>query len=114
MTDSDSILSYSPTERPGISNLLLILSSLSTSEPIRTPSEMAEELNQISPGGSKVLKEALKEKVIEELKPIREKFHQLKEDRSFLEGIEKKGREKARLKAAENLEQIKRLVGLLR
>lgn len=110
VTDSTKELSFSPIERPGISNLLLILSSLSSSN--ETPEEIASRLNEEFGGGSKVLKEVLTERIEEELKPIREKIEMLKKDRGYLEELEKKGRDKAREKASVNLDQVKRLVGL--
>ncbi|KAK6610753.1 tryptophanyl-tRNA synthetase [Botrytis cinerea] len=43
LTDSQNAVSYSPSERPGVSNLLTLWSSFDTQNPKRTPAQIAEE-----------------------------------------------------------------------
>ena len=59
------------------------------------------------------VKKKLSEALIEVISPIGKKIIQLMEDKVYLEGILKKGKEKASIKSEENLKKIREIIGLL-
>ena len=59
------------------------------------------------------LKERLSEVLIETICPVGKKLKELTSDKTYLEEVLKKGREKALKKAEENLKKIREIVGLL-
>ena len=59
------------------------------------------------------LKERLSEVLIETICPVGKKLKELTSDKTYLEEVLKKGKEKASKKAEENLKKIREIVGLL-
>ncbi|KAK0540476.1 Tryptophan--tRNA ligase, mitochondrial [Tilletia horrida] len=128
VTDAEPTLSYDPETRPAVSNLLLILATLrsrqqqrhqrATSSPITavTPEQVAEELNaQVASGSGSgsaaTLKAAVTEAVIESLAPIQRELVRLQADRGYLIEVERKGRDKARERAARTIEEVRKVIG---
>ena len=103
-TDFTSMVTYEPDKRPGVSNLVL-LQSLITQKSIEQCVQDAAHLNT---GQYKLV---LGEQLAEYLKPIRLKAEDLQEDRAHLESILKKGSDKARVIAAQTLNEISQLLG---
>lgn len=114
VTDSQPTISFDHELRPGVSNLLSILSASDKSQ--KTPQEWAIELNQrasASGGASgRVLKEAVTDAVISVVRPIREEFQRLQADPGHLLALEIMGKEKAQERALKTMQQVRRLVGL--
>ncbi|PWN37416.1 tryptophanyl-tRNA synthetase [Meira miltonrushii] len=112
ITDTEPTISFDPKVRPGVSNLLSILSALDT---IRSPQEWADELNQragAEGGAGRILKEAVTDTVISAIRPIREEYQRLQKDPGHLLAMEQLGKEKAQERAAKIMHQVRRLVGL--
>jgi len=59
------------------------------------------------------LKNELSEALIEIICPIGKKIQKLLDDKVYLEGVLRKGQEKAQIKSEENLKKIREIVGLL-
>lgn len=107
---TDSIqgqLTFDPTNRPGVSNLINIIAGVQN----KTISETVEDLSWIT--NHKQLKDHVTELVVEEFKDKKALYDQLISDKAHLDRIAAKGTEKARQIALDNLEQIKRKIGLL-
>ena len=97
VTDSEREIRYDPERKPGVSNLLEIM-SVATGEPI-------EALEQRFQGaGYGDLKEAVGESVVELLAPIRERFVALRADERELQRLLAVGADKARRAAEPTLE----------
>ncbi|KAH7144662.1 hypothetical protein B0J13DRAFT_49150 [Dactylonectria estremocensis] len=108
LTDSISGVSYDISNRPGISNLLDILTIFDTQG--RGPEELADAYRDISP---KQLKEMVADAVITGLDGIRDRYLELlaKGD-AYLDMIEAEGARKARANAEETMQSVRAAVGL--
>lgn len=103
-TDSDPTLSLDEN-RPEVFNLLSIYQVLSGKE------KEAVEAN-FEGKGAAALKKELTELLVEELKPIREKYNELASNPSLVDGVLQKGRERAEPIAKQTLAIAKQRVGL--
>lgn len=110
VTDEDVSLSYDPFTRPGVSNLLLILSALRAGS--GGPALEAQRLNDLG-GGAGRLKKAVEEAVIETLLPIQERMKKYAAEPAYLASVEAKGREKARQRAMPTMDAVRKLVGFM-
>jgi tryptophanyl-tRNA synthetase len=113
VTDGEPMLSFDPEKRPGVSNLLSIMAGLQSMRGTPTdPQEIADMLNRDQGGKGSALKAAVSDTVIQSIRPIREELQRIKVDGGYLDQVEKIGREKARAKAAETMDRVRRIVGL--
>ena len=107
VTDSGREVRYDPQEKPGVSNLLEIM-TVATGEPI-------DALEQRFDGaGYGEFKEAVGEAVIELLTPIRERFEALRADERELQRLLAVGAEKARRTSEPTLEAIYDRMGFVK
>jgi tryptophanyl-tRNA synthetase len=104
VTDSEREVRYDPAEKPGVSNLLEIM-SVATGEPIDALAA------RFASAGYGDLKEAVGESVVELLTPIRERFDQLRADERELQHLLAVGAEKARRASEPTLEQMYERMG---
>ncbi len=104
VTDSEREVRYDPAEKPGVSNLLEIM-SVATGEPIDALA------TRFASAGYGDLKEAVGESVVELLTPIRERFEQLRADERELQHLLAVGAEKARRASEPTLEQMYERMG---
>jgi tryptophanyl-tRNA synthetase len=107
VTDSEREIRYDPGAKPGVSNLLEIM-SVATGEPIAA----LEQRFQGSGYGD--LKEAVGESVVDLLTPIRERFEALRADERELQRLLAVGAEKARRTSEPTLEVIYDRMGFVR
>ncbi len=107
VTDSERDVRYDPQEKPGISNLLEIM-SVATGEPI----EALE--RRFASAGYGELKDAVGESVVELLTPIRERFEALRADERELQRLLAVGAEKARRASEPTLELMYDRMGFVR
>lgn len=107
VTDSEREVRYDPQEKPGISNLLEIM-SVATGEPI----EALE--RRFASAGYGELKDAVGESVVELLTPIRERFEALRADERELQRLLGVGAEKARRASEPTLELMYDRMGFVR
>nr|WP_247708108.1 tryptophan--tRNA ligase [Streptomyces sp. C3-3] len=106
VTDTDTVIRFDAEKKPGVSNLLSILSTLSGS-----PVEDLERSYESKGYGA--LKTDLAEAMMEFVTPFRARTQQYLDDPETLDAILAKGAEKARAVAAETLAQTYDRMGLL-
>jgi tryptophanyl-tRNA synthetase len=104
VTDSDGVVSYDRENKPGISNLLDILSAC-TGTPVET---LAGQYSQYGP-----LKKDTGDAVIALVEPIRARYHELMADPAELTRLLSIGNQRAREVAARTLDRAHRAIGLL-
>lgn len=106
VTDCDAFVAYDEVNKPGVSNLLTIFSSV-TGRPIE------DIVKDFEGKGYAELKPAVGEAVVEKLRPIREKYLEYMKNKDYLMQIAKSGAEKAHLIARRTLSKVYRKVGLV-
>lgn len=104
VTDSDGVVAYDRANKPGVSNLLDILSAATG-----TPAEqLAESYSQYGP-----LKKDAGDAVIALVDPIRARYLDLMNDKGELARLIKIGNQRAREVAAQTLDRAHRAIGLM-
>jgi tryptophanyl-tRNA synthetase len=103
VTDSESEVRYHREEKPGVSNLLEILSAC-TGE---TPEALAQRYTQYGP-----LKTDTGEAVVELLRPIQARYDELMADPGELQSLLRKGAGKARTVASATLARAQAAIGI--
>ncbi len=104
VTDSDNLVKYDPENKPGISNLLTIMSSLTNIS--------IEELEQTyATQGYGTFKKAVAEVVCNELETLQQKVKEIKES-GAIDSILKDGANKAKVIAQETLDKVYKVIGL--
>ncbi|WP_258564290.1 tryptophan--tRNA ligase [Streptomyces himalayensis] len=106
VTDTDTVVRYDAENKPGVSNLLTIYSTL-------TGTGIAELEQKYAGKGYGALKTDLAEVMVDFVTPFRERTEQYLGDPETLDAILAKGAEKARAVAAETLSQAYAKVGFL-
>ena len=105
VTDSIGVINYSD-EQPGIKNLLEIYSKLDNKN--------IDELVSMYEGkGYGIFKEDVAEVIVESLRPIREKYTDLLNNKDYLENIYAIGADKAERQARKTLRKVYKKVGLI-
>lgn len=104
VTDSDGTVKYDPVQKPGISNLLTILSCISGKS-------IAELELQYKDSNYQVFKEDVAEAVIQEILPIQQKYNELLNSKSIDEILDK-GREYATYLANKKINKVYNRIGL--
>jgi len=106
VTDSEKIIQYNPTRRPGIANLLLILSAFSGTSIKKLEKDFANT-------GYGEFKTIVAEKVIQSLEPFKKKKMFFKKNISSVKKTLEKGNKIANITASKKLTEVKRKIGLL-
>ncbi len=107
VTDSERDVRYDPDAKPGISNLLEIMS-------VATDTPIAELEQRFADAGYGTFKEAVGESVVELLTPVREQYEALRGDERELQRLLGVGAEKARRVAEPTLEAMYDRMGFAR
>jgi tryptophanyl-tRNA synthetase len=107
VTDSGSDVRYDPDEKPGISNLLEIM-SVATGEPI------PELESRYDGGGYGPFKNEVAEALVALLDPIRSRYEELRGDAPELQRLLGQGAHKARETSTPTLEQMYERMGFVR
>ncbi|KAI1448368.1 tryptophanyl-tRNA synthetase [Annulohypoxylon stygium] len=113
-TDSENYVSYEPETRPGVSNLLELLSQCGPPSPTGqrpTPQELAENFQGLS---LKFLKSAVADAVVLELAGVRERYNEFlhRKGGKWIDEIEEEGAEAARQNAEATMKLVRHAVGL--
>ena len=103
VTDSDSVIAYSE-DKPGIKNLIDIYCSV-------TNVSVEKAISEFDGMGYGILKQRVGEAVVEELKPVQDKFAQLAKDKGYIDGIIKDNGDQARYFATKTLRKVQKKVG---
>ncbi|HAX27675.1 MAG TPA: tryptophan--tRNA ligase [Alteromonas macleodii] len=108
VTDSDeqANIYFNPTEKPGVSNLLTLL-SLATGKSIK---ELEPEYTDKMYGH---LKGDVADAVVALLEPIQARYAEIRADRAYLDDVMSQGAEKASARAAETLAKVYKAVGFI-
>ncbi|NEO71225.1 tryptophan--tRNA ligase [Moorena sp. SIO3H5] len=105
-TDPIKGLWFDDPERPECENLLTLYTLLSG----KTKEEVATECQDMGWGKFKPL---LTEVTIEALKPIQQKYHDVRSEQGYLEGVLREGRQKAEAIANQTLSRVKTALGFI-
>lgn len=105
-TDPIRGLWFDDPERPECDNLLTLYTLLSG----KTKEEVATECKAMGWGKFKPL---LTEVTIEALKPIQQKYHDVRSEQGYLEGVLREGRQKAEAIANQTLSRVKTALGFI-
>lgn len=103
VTDSESEVRYHREEKPGVSNLLEILSACTGD----SPEALAEKYTQYGP-----LKTDTGDAVVEMLRPIQARYGELMADPAELQSLLRKGADKARAVASATLARAQAAIGM--
>ncbi|KAI1334179.1 tryptophanyl-tRNA synthetase [Xylariaceae sp. FL0016] len=109
VTDAENIVTYEPLRRPGVSNLLDLLSQCSPNR------ETPQQLEEMFKGASlKDLKEVVVEAVVTELAGVRDRYEEVLAMRggTYVDEVEAEAAEKARKSAEETMRFVRYAVGL--
>ncbi|AXT38190.1 tryptophan--tRNA ligase [Alteromonas sp. BL110] len=108
VTDSDeqANIYFNPTEKPGVSNLLTLL-SLATGKSVK---ELEPEYTDKMYGH---LKGDVADAVVSLLEPIQTRYAEIRADRVYLDEVMRQGAEKASARAAETLAKVYKAVGFI-
>ena len=104
VTDAGTDVGYDPETRPGVSNLLAILGAATG----RAPEELAGGYRQYGP-----LKADTAEAVVELVRPVQQRYHELAADPGHLAELLDRGAEKAQATAAATMARVRDRLGLL-
>ncbi|NEP51454.1 MAG: tryptophan--tRNA ligase [Moorea sp. SIO3C2] len=105
-TDPIKGLWFDDPERPECDNLLTLYTLLSG----KTKEEVATECQDMGWGKFKPL---LTEVTIEALKPIQQKYHDVRSEQGYLESVLREGRQKAEAIANQTLSRVKTALGFI-
>lgn len=105
VTDSDGIIKYDEVNKPGISNLLNILSCCTN----KSISDLETEFEGVGYGE---FKKAVADAIITLLMPIQEKYEKILADKNYLNKVLDDGAQKASYFARKTLSKVKRKMGV--
>ncbi|EGD49169.1 tryptophanyl-tRNA synthetase [Ruminiclostridium papyrosolvens DSM 2782] len=106
VTDSEREIRYDEQNKPGVSNLISIYSSVTG----KSISDIEKEFEGRSYGD---LKETVGQSVADMLVPIQQRFNEFSSDKEQLNSILKENAEKAAYMARKTLSKVQRKIGLL-
>ena len=105
VTDSDGEIRVDRENKPGVTNLLDILSAVT--------GEGAQQIaDRLSGKGYGALKDEVAEAVIAELAPVQARYSEILADKSYLEGVMQSGAERASRIAAKTMRKVHKKLGL--
>lgn len=105
VTDSLGVIRYND-EQKGLKNLIDIYAAFSGLK-------VEEIVEKYQDKGYGLFKEELAEVVVEGLRPIRERFKEIREDKAYLEKVYKEGAQKASYMAEKTLRKVYKKVGFI-
>lgn len=109
LTDSTNSVSYEPENRPGVSNLLHLMSHFDVQG--RSPEELGKTYSGMD---LRTFKTKVWETIAESLSPIRMRYAELiaEDDGAYIDHVEKQGAMKARESAEATMAVVREAVGL--
>ena len=106
VTDSENKVRFDPENKPGVSNLMQIYSSI-------TGLKMEEIEKEFENSGYGDFKTKVAETAVAKLEPIQKKYKELLENKEYLEKIYTDGANRARKLASKTLDEVKERIGIL-
>jgi tryptophanyl-tRNA synthetase len=107
VTDSLGPVTYDPVLRPGVANLLRILSALDPEH--RTAAQLAEAM---AGEGMAELKRAVSTAICKDLDGVRDKYLDFLSRPNYLQEVEANGMRKAIISSGKTMQEVKEVVGL--
>ena len=104
VTDSDGEIRFDPENKPGVSNLLSIMSALGGGDIDAICAELQGQ-------GYGVLKNRVADCVIAALEPLQTEFHRLMTDKAYLQGVIDEGAANANRIALRTLRKVQKKIG---
>ena len=104
VTDCDNTVIFDPENKPGVSNLMSILSALSGAS-------MDEITAEYDGKGYGRFKDAVADCVIETLAPIQQRYDQISADKAYLQDVLKDGAERASNLAHKTMLKVRKKIG---
>ena len=104
VTDSDACVRFDPENKPGVSNLLSIISAL-------TGESMDSVVASFEGKGYGDLKSAVTDVTIETLAPIQAEFERIMKDKKYMETVYRQGAERAGVLAERTLQKFMKKIG---
>jgi tryptophanyl-tRNA synthetase len=104
VTDNESEVRYDPVDKPGVSNLLELL-SVSTG---KSPTELADDYTSYGE-----LKSDTGQAVVEFLRPLQQRYEEIRAEPGWVEAVLRRGADKARSLAEGTLKRARESMGLL-
>ena len=105
VTDCDGRVVFDAENKPGVANLMSIISAL-------TGKSMDEITAEYDGKGYGVFKDAVADCVVATLEPIQNEYDRISNDKAYLEGIMVNGRERAEAIAYRTMLKVRKKVGL--
>ncbi len=106
VTDSDAEIRFDPAAKPGVSNLLQILAATTGRGIDSVTAELAG-------AGYGALKTTVADAVVEFVRPLQERYHDLEQDPAHVDAIAAEGAARAEAIASRVLARVRDAVGLL-
>lgn len=106
VTDCDAEIRFDPENKPGVSNLLTIMSSV-------TGKDTDTVVNEFAGKGYAELKQETGEAVAELLRPVRERYEDLLKNKDYVLSVAKEGAQAASRIAQRTLSKVYKKVGLV-
>lgn len=106
VTDSENKVKFDTENKPGVSNLMQIYSSI-------TGKTMNEIEKEFEGKGYGEFKTTIANSVIEKLQPIQEKYKEILNNKEYLEKIYTEGAKNAKKLASKTLRDVKNKIGIL-
>lgn len=104
VTDNETEVRYDPVDKPGVSNLLELLAVATGG----SPTELAEKYTSYGE-----LKSDTGQALVEFLRPVHERYEEIRGEPLWVEEVLRKGADRARPIAAETLKRAREAMGLL-
>jgi tryptophanyl-tRNA synthetase len=104
-TDADRNITYDPTNRPEVANLLLLCSLCTGKDPVAIAAEIGD-------GGGGKLKNMLTELLNEYLRPLRERRRQLEKNPDYIQSVLRKGIAATREVAQKTLSEVRQVMNM--
>lgn len=105
VTDSDNSVIFDPENKPGVANLMSIMSALSG----RSMDEISADYDGQGYGK---FKDAVADSVIAALEPIQSEYERISADKAYLQQVMDSGRERASALAHKTMLKVRKKVGL--
>ena len=105
VTDSDASIRFDEENKPGVSNLLAILSAC-------TDTSIDALVEELSGQGYGVLKDRTAEAINQTLAPIQAEYHRLIKDKDYLAGVLRENAGRAQAIASRTLRKVYKKLGL--
>ncbi len=105
VTDSENAVIYDPENKPGVANLMSIMSALTG----RTMDDISAEY---SGQGYGKFKDAVADSVIATLEPIQQEYERISADKAYLQQVMDSGRERASAIAHRTMLKVRKKLGI--